>query len=82
MNLSYAALRIDEHQYQQRDDEDYRENNRNLVQVLLNNARARLRRVQRTCDGVRNARSFAGMQHNKNDQASAGYNEGDYDDDK
>ena len=62
-------MRIDDHKHNQRNHEDDREDDGDAIEVLLDDAGAGLRGVQRRGDGVGNARALARMQHDEHDQA-------------
>ena len=68
--LRDRTVRIDDHQHEQRNEEDDREDDRDAVKILLNDARSRLRGVHRTRNHIGNAGALAGMQQDENDQAN------------
>ena len=63
---------IDNHQNQKRDKEDNRQDNRDTVEVLLNNTRSGLGRVHGTGNHLGHTGTFAGMKQNEDDQSNTG----------
>ena len=68
---------IHEHERDERHEEDDREDNRDAIQVLLNDARTALRGVHGAHDHVGNARAFAGVQQDEDNQTGARHEEQD-----
>ena len=80
--LSNRSLRINDHQNEKRHNEDDREDDRDAIEVLLNDARARLRGVHRAGDHVGDAGALARMQQDEDDQANAGDDQQDQHEDE
>ena len=76
------SLRVDDHQHDERQQEHHREDDGDAVEVLLHDARARLRGVHGAGDHVGYARALAGMQQDEHDEAQARDDEQDEHDDK
>ena len=65
----------------ERKHEDDRERDGDAVEVLLDDARARLGRIHGARDHVRDARALARMHENEDDKADAGQNQQNQEDD-
>ena len=74
-------MRIDDHQHEQRHQEDHGEHDRDAIEVLLDDAGARLGGIHGAGDHVGDARALAGMQQDEDDQADAGHDQQDEEDD-
>ena len=64
-------VRIHEHESDQRNKEDDSEDNRDPVEILLNDACTTLSRIQRCLDHLRNARPLARMEQDEDNQTCA-----------
>ena len=76
------AVRIDDHQHDERHHEDDREDDGDAVQVLLHDARAGLRGLDRAGYHVGDAGALAGMQQDEHDEPQAGNDQQDQHDDE
>ena len=80
--LFYCALRKNDHEHDERNEEHDRKNDCEAIEVLLNDARAVARVVKGARNGIGNARSLSGMQHDEDDQAGTRHDKQDQEDDK
>ena len=75
-------MRVNNHQHEKGHDENDREDDRDAIKVLLDDARTRLRGVHRAGNHVGDAGALAGMQKNEDDQANAGDDQQDQHEDE
>ena len=64
-------MRVDDHQDEQGDEEHDRACDGDAIEILLDDARARLRRIHGACDGIGDARPLARMHEDEDDEADA-----------
>ena len=69
--LGNGAMRVNHHEHHEREQEHNRTGNGNAIEVLLDNARARLRRVHGAGNGIGNTRALARVHENEDDQTDA-----------
>lgn len=75
--MKNRSLWINEHESHNREEEYDREHDGDAVEVLLNDARSALRRIERAGDHIGNARPLAGMQQDEDDEAGPGNHQED-----
>ena len=67
-----SSLRIHDHERNERKHEDDRENNGDAIEVLLNDARTGLGRIDGAGDHIANARALTRVQHDERNQTDTG----------
>ena len=71
LDLANCSSRVNEHESNDAEQEHDLENNRDAVEILLDDARATLRGVEGARNHIRNARALTGVQQDEYDKASA-----------
>ena len=79
--LGNGSVGVNDHENPQREQEHDSAADGDAVEVLLDDARARLGRIHGARDHVRDARALARMHENEDDKADAGQNQQNQEDD-